>query len=380
MRGDATALRRLLRLCRAAEREPERVVALLGRPLRRFDSHSGRPVSTKYGGSPFVEDAICDMCGGSTEFALPGLMPQSAGRIRGAARRHFLRSTAMGLPYAAEAAVLSKRLEVAQRIAAEVAPPQRGVADAQTNVAATSGEAILPLPPRGGPAVAPGDFLLTHPLSCLFQAVFDQAVLLLDEIDEAAHRVTGVVLNKPTGVTLGRIVERWPDAIDKEWIESQNLGALLESKIYRGGPVIDESLSDSLRWVHRHAVPGAREIAPGLLVGGELSAIAKASGGDSAGVRFVLGYAAWTPLQLRIELESGVWVRARAAGPPSPGADGVLGLAFDPQERADAWRAGMRSIGLRAFAEFPRTPAVDRRLRSYLERVHREVDAAEANG
>lgn len=74
-------------------------------------------------------------------------------------------------------------------------------------------------------------------------------------------------------------------------------------------------------------------------VGGELSAIAKASGGDSAGVRFVLGYAAWTPLQLRIELESGVWVRARAAGPPSPGADGVLGLAFDPQEL----RRGARS-------------------------------------
>merc|ERR1740121_1762342 len=112
--------------------------------------------------------------------------------------------------------------------------------------------------PTSAREVATGDVLITHPLSCLFASIFDQAALLLHESNQ--HGVAGLMLNKPTGVTLGQLLEKWQKAEDKGWLDGLELGPLLEARLFKGGPIIGD-LQDSLQWLHTHGrVDGAQEV------------------------------------------------------------------------------------------------------------------------
>jgi len=364
MAAERATFRSLLRLCRTLDQRPAQLVPLLGRPPRRYDPRQGRSLRMEVTGLPFLEDAVREACGGSTEFCHPD------GAATRAVRRHYSRARLMGLPYLREAVLLRRRLEAAQAAALEVGVGSKQAAASIEGAAPE--EACEPLPalepfaPCSPVQAAAGDFLITHPLSCLSESVFDQAVLLLDSAEEGG--VTGVVLNKPTGATLGRMLERWQSAEDTQWITDLKLTDLLGCRLFRGGPVIvGGSLKESLRWLHVHGegVEGAREVAPGVWLGGDLREVAHRAGGDAAGVRFFLGFAGWSSLQLRIELECGIWVRARAAGTDLR----TRSLCFSPEERAAVWRRALLSARRPVFADFPRSPGCDKRLRGYMERL-----------
>lgn len=310
--------------------------------------------------------------GGSTEFAHPD------GAAARAARRHYCRARTMGLPYLGEAAMFRHRLEAARAVALEVGlgsrrtdSPIEGVDAAPDSRLDLQKDICESLPvlkhfaPGSSEKVVSGDFLITHPLACLSESVFDQAVMLLDSTEEG--NVTGIVLNKPTGTTLGQMLERWQSAEDSQWINELKLTDLLDCRLFRGGPIIvANSLKESLRWLHIHGegVQGAREVTPGVWIGGNLQEVARRAGGDTAGVRFFLGFAGWASLQLVIELECGTWVRARAASADFR----THALCFSPEERAAVWRLAMTSARMPLFAGFPRSPGCDKRLRGYMER------------
>jgi len=226
--------------------------------------------------------------------------------------------------------------------------------------------------------ITAGDVLVSHPLSCLHQTVFDKKVVLLSVADSCSHRghrvveglsedivvgeghplIEGVVTNSPTGATLEQMLERWPNEDDKSWIQSLDLsGELLSERLYRGGPVLNgSSLRDSLRWAHVHGdhVDGAQHVARSLWLGGDLaqvvarSRIRAANGsanGKGSGLRFFLGFAAWSPPQLAVELECGVWVRAKStccdeSAVAPPGEDDALlsQLCLGSVGRDEAWR------------------------------------------
>lgn len=332
--------------------------------------------------SPFVEDAVREACGGSTEFAHPG------GTAVRAVRRHYSRARVMGLPYVAEAHLLRQRFEAAAAVAAEVGamsnqanaatdPMMEGNATGQFMMLGTAAAGgSMPLlerfaPGSPGKAIA-GDFLVTHPLSCLSESVFDQAVLLLDAAEEETpSSVTGIVLNKPTGVMFGQMLERWQGTEDRQWINSIKSLDISGNQLFRGGPIIDgNSLKDSLRWLHVYGkdVEGAREVSPGVWIGGNLKEVVARAGGDAAGIRFFLGFAGWAPLQLAIELECGIWVHARAAS----SAPETRELCLSAAKCGEVWRLAMGCARMPMFAGFPRSPGVDRRLRGYMDRFNQQ--------
>lgn len=390
---ERNALRALLRICRSADRQPERLVFLLGRPPRRYDPGQGRVMRMNAGGSLFVEDAIREAGGGSTEFAHP-----VEGVAAHAIRRHYRRARAMGLPYLSEARELYKRIEAASAVAFEVGAARTigahvlnystaGELGGSTAVADKIGKPLPVLerfaPGSPGKATA-GDFLLAHPLSCLFESVFDQAVIMLDSTPRLQN-VTGIVLNKPTGATLGQMLDRWQSAEDRQWADKLNIVSLLNAQLFRGGPIIfGNSLRESLRWLHEHGdgVEGACQVAPGVWLGGDLAEVAARCHGDLKGVRFFLGFASWSPQQLAVELECGVWVRARAPQfeRVPEGEDNLSSahaLCLELRERGAAWRAAMHFAGMSRLTSFPRSSGVDRRLRGYVERIHRQMDEVE---
>lgn len=404
--ADRAAFRHLLRLARQVDGDPLRQAVVVGRPPRRYDARHGRAVQMKFGGSPFAEDAVCGASGGCTEFSHPE--PRAAPR---AVRGHYGRSEALGLPYQAEAKYLTKRLQAACSLADELG--MLGRRKLEDPLALPGGDGALGirrLRPQDAACGVPsaGDLLLTHPMSCLFESTLDQAVVLLTGAGRDTLQVDGLVLNKPVGATLGQMVDKWQHPRDREWASSLCLGPLLESRLYRGGPITRaRSLQESLQWLHRfgEGVPGCRRIAPGVFLGGDLNVIAGRALEDPSGVRVFLGHAGWAPLQLRIELECGVWVRGLADDETAPAQDsdgvgstaggghdsprgggvgdgrgfgGVLdALCFGQMERAQSWKEAMVRAGLGGFARFPRSPGVDRRLRGYIDRVQHGVNSEE---
>eukprot|EP00933_Yihiella_yeosuensis_P041388 TRINITY_DN35779_c0_g1_i1.p1 TRINITY_DN35779_c0_g1~~TRINITY_DN35779_c0_g1_i1.p1 ORF type:complete len:427 (-),score=75.75 TRINITY_DN35779_c0_g1_i1:250-1509(-) len=372
--AERTAFRSLLRVSRVADRRPEEILALVGRPPRRYDPKQGRAVRMQVQSSPFIEDAVCEACGGSTEFANP---------VEGAAarsiRRHFRRSMSLGLAYIEEAEELQRRFLEASMVAKEIGAARGEVSDSIPQVLKSFDAGS-----HGQPVA--GDFLLTHPLSCLFESLFDQAVILLDSdsgSQDASGGPTGLVLNKPTGTTLGQMLDRASEA-DKEWAANLKLEKLADVRLLRGGPVFDGgSLQNSLRCLHGFTeIPNSKLVAPDIWLGGDLDEIAAKAesaleAGKDAPVRLFLGHATWEPMQLAIELECGVWVRARGPSTSPSEADGASlrhiseQLCFGDSQRSESWREALLAAGLPTLANFPRAPGADQRLRGHVERQQR---------
>lgn len=372
--AEAAACRALLRLARAGDRQPSRLVGLLRLPAKRFDCVSGRPVRLVPPHSPFLEDVVWEAGGGSLEFAHPAQAGDAAAAR--AVRRHIRRAKVFGFPYVGGVTQLARRFSEAGAFAeathgiADAAQPDEGAdATGRADISAGAGPAPSRFPPSSEEGFAVGDVLISHPLSCLFDPSFDTSVVLVTEVTHSM--VEGFVLNKPTKACFDVLHKSLPvrctssgDGIagrhDMDW------GPLRHERVFRGGPVIDSALDNSVFYLHCYGaeVPGARRVAEGVWIGGDLAVLAEQVREKKHGVTVYLGCSAWRPHQLKIELGNGVWVRMR----PGPASTFASKLMSDRAEGSAAWRQAMRSSGMQVLAEFPRGPNVDRHLHQYLNR------------
>lgn len=120
--------------------------------------------------------------------------------------------------------------------------------------------------------------------------------------------------------------------------------------VYCGGPMGQ----DRLFFIHTlgsEIIPGAREYAPGLFIGGDFDAIVEYvnDGYPTDGVvRFLVGYSSWTVGQLENELREGSWAIADND-------------AISPEELLNGngdrqWHAAVRTLGedYRSWRMLPR--------------------------
>lgn len=336
------------------------LACLLGRPSRRFHPGLSKLVHVPRARWPFVEDAIYEVCGHSTEYC------HAAGGATPAARRHRRRLTALGLAYGPEAAELERRLDSARRFAEGLAAD--GGAACQPQGSAPHLERWAP---DSMEPVAPGDMLFTHPTGCLFQRALDRAVILIDEVDAGGAHVRGIVLNKPDGATVGEALASWP-AEERERAVAQGLEPLFGAALYTGGDLVPKvgGFVERVCWLHQigDKIPGARRVAASVWIGGDLVVAAKLVAAGEVSVqslRPLVGFAGWARQQLALELQRGVWVRSRMPAPVG------LPKGFSAWPWAGhgeaVWRDAVFSAGLPALASFPRGDGIDGQLREWME-------------
>ncbi|MEV0091872.1 YqgE/AlgH family protein [Streptomyces sp. NPDC050738] len=164
---------------------------------------------------------------------------------------------------------------------------------------------------------------------------FDRAVVLL--LDHDGNGSLGVVLNHPTPVEVGSILEGWETLAGEPGV------------VFRGGPVsLDSALgvavipggSGPLGWKRVFGAIGLvdLETPPELLVAALGS------------LRIFAGYAGWGPGQLEGELEDGAWYVV----------DSEPGDISSPRPES-LWRAVLRRqrSGLAMIATYPDDPSLN---------------------
>jgi len=130
---------------------------------------------------------------------------------------------------------------------------------------------------------------------------------------------------------------------------------------------------------------GARQIAPSIWLGGDLSSLASvmrnSSNDGNDHVRAIQGYLGWTSSRLKTELQRGLWVRIRCEDPEAakvlcmPNLDfrsaasfpGYLDIERPAGSPSVGWSAALRSVGLHSLADFPRDRTRDITLRKVLD-------------
>lgn len=220
-----------------------------------------------------------------------------------------------------------------------------------------------------------GDILLTHPLACWRQPNLDRVLVLVDSVDTSIDYVRGMVLGVPNGSSLGVEVNgRRVSVPDREALSK--LEALLDLPLFWGGDLRERGLRASLNWLHTfdHAALGAREIAPSVWLGGDLSVLAELAKSSPSRHRIqpIQGYLGWSSARLQSELHRGLWIRVRCNS-----AKIASTLCLPPQELASkdhfvngpmkrqpgspaiGWGAALRAIGLHCLADFPRSRSAD---------------------
>ena len=137
----------------------------------------------------------------------------------------------------------------------------------------------------------PGVLLVAEPF--LREDYFNHAVITLIEYDKDKSSM-GLVLNKPTGYTLGEAIEGIDDNID--------------TPIYCGGPVS----CDRMFYIHSlgNEFPHSRKLSDDLYIGGDFESVKSYvnMGLPTEGIiRFFVGYSGWSRGQLEDELAGDVW-------------------------------------------------------------------------
>jgi putative transcriptional regulator len=141
-----------------------------------------------------------------------------------------------------------------------------------------------------------GRLLVASPL--LGDPNFRRTVVLIVEHEETEGTL-GIVLNRPTTLPVGRVLEQWTDL------------ATDPSVVFRGGPVSPSSplalalvpgTDEPIGW---RALDGAPALARlGLL---DLDAPAGLLAPAIKSLRVYAGYAGWSPGQLDVEIDEGAW-------------------------------------------------------------------------
>lgn len=139
-----------------------------------------------------------------------------------------------------------------------------------------------------------GSILVAEPF--LREEYFNHGVIALVEYSPG-HKAMGLVLNKPTGYTLGEAVDGIHDEVDVP--------------IFCGGPLSCDRL------FYLHNIPDefddSREIYPGLYIGGDFEQVKDYlnMGFETEGkMRFFVGYSGWDAMQLEEEIRNHVWAVA----------------------------------------------------------------------
>ena len=134
-----------------------------------------------------------------------------------------------------------------------------------------------------------GSLLVAHP--SLEDPHFSQTVILVP-VHTEENGALGVVLNRPTGRTLGEI---YPD---------QTFRKLADIEIYEGGPVENEQLIlTAWKW---DAEESSHKMFFGIT---SEHAMELMESDESILIRGYLGYAGWSAGQLELEMESNSWLR-----------------------------------------------------------------------
>jgi putative transcriptional regulator len=170
---------------------------------------------------------------------------------------------------------------------------------------------------------------------------FRRAVVLVVE-HEVTEGTLGVVLNRPTKIPVGQVLEQWTEL------------ATDPSVLFRGGPVAQNSAlalamvpgkEEPLGW---RALDGAPALARlGLL---DLDAPPRLLAPAITSLRVYAGYAGWSPGQLEAEIDEGAWFVL----PAEPGDV----FAAEPEQ---LWRTVLRrQEGELAFlATYPEDPGLN---------------------
>ena len=141
-----------------------------------------------------------------------------------------------------------------------------------------------------------GRLLVATPL--LDDPNFRRTVVLIVE-DEPEEGTLGVVLNRPTEVQVGQVLESWTDLVTGP------------SVVFRGGPVAPNSAlalaivpgdEEPVGW---RALDGSAVMSRIGLV--DLDAPPQLLAGGIASLRVFAGYAGWGPGQLQAEIDEGAW-------------------------------------------------------------------------
>lgn len=140
-----------------------------------------------------------------------------------------------------------------------------------------------------------GTLLISDPFSN--DRIFRHSVIsVIDHL--STEGTTGVVMNNPAGYYLDDVLDGVP--------KDSNI------PVYCGGPLGQNRLY-FLHTLGSEIIPGAREYAPGMYVGGDFDAMIDIirSGYDIQGcVRFFIGYSSWSAGQLEGEIINGSWALA----------------------------------------------------------------------
>lgn len=179
-----------------------------------------------------------------------------------------------------------------------------------------------------------GKLLIAEPL--LGDPNFDRSVVLM--IEHSADGALGIVLNRPTDVEVGAVLDEWAGL------------AAPPSVLYMGGPVEQNGLlALGRRRSPQAEVPGWTRVLGNVGTVDLHRDPAEAAEGLDA-VRFFAGYSGWGGGQLESELDEGAWVVVAAV------ADDVF--VSDPDT---LWATVLRRQGgkLSMLADFPPHPSLN---------------------
>jgi putative transcriptional regulator len=141
-----------------------------------------------------------------------------------------------------------------------------------------------------------GRLLVATPL--LGDPNFRRTVILIVE-DEPEEGTLGVVLNRPTEVQVGQVLESWTDLVTGPTV------------VFKGGPVSPNSAlalalaqgdDEPLGW---RSLDGSSLMSRIGLV--DLEAPPELLAGGITSLRVFAGYAGWGPGQLQAEIDEGAW-------------------------------------------------------------------------
>ena len=150
--------------------------------------------------------------------------------------------------------------------------------------------------PTGKPAK--GSMLISEPF--LEDDYFRRSVVCL--VDHG-RKSMGLVMNRPTGYTLGSLVEGFDDDC--------------EVPIFCGGPLS----TDSLFYIHRlgDVISDSLPLSDGLWIGGDFDEVkdyvSSVEVSTEGLIRFFLGYSGWDASQLAAEIDDHVWAVGRPLSP-----------------------------------------------------------------